>query len=112
MKIPNVLRAARTGNRVGRDRRPRARWTYALWTVFWAVMTGLYGVGLASPKGANDLWGDPMGLVWTWFFSAVSVLFLLGNARIWLQYEGRVTEWATHVREHNAATRARLSKEV
>lgn len=100
-----------TGNRVGRDRRPHSRKIYAMWTVFWAVMLGLYVQGLFT-GGVRDLWGGEIHVGLSWFFAAVSAVYMIFNARIWLQHADRVVEWADHVREHNAAMRARYAPDA
>lgn len=101
MKINTLTR----GNRVGRDRRPKARGTYITWAAFWAAVTGAYTWDLATGRDVGPAWIS-------WFFLVVSVVYLAGNLRIVLQYKGRQVEWATHVHEHNAAMRARYAPDA
>lgn len=84
MKIKSVFR----GNRVGRDRRPYARWVYGAWAAFWTLVAGTYTYDVTM--------GEVVGPAWiSWFFLVVAVVYAIGSARIWVQHAGRVVEWET-----------------
>ncbi|AWY07288.1 hypothetical protein SEA_HENOCCUS_50 [Streptomyces phage Henoccus] len=79
--------------KVGRDKRPLPRWTYALSAVFWAVVAGVYGVGYEVPRGA--VWA-----VFHWAFFVVALAYLVSTARVWLKH-------AELTRQYETATPAR-----
>lgn len=85
--------------RHGRDRKPYSRLVYGLLIAFWLFVTATYAYDLMNDRVHGPAWLNLVALV-------VSALFLAGYVRILMQYKGRMTEWATTVRNRNAAIRA------